>query len=70
MKILAVRIGDKYGPEYEKYLEKKLPSHEFIWIREPYHPDVQLQWNKMWAMQLDIDEPICVLDIDILQNSW
>jgi len=66
MKILAVRIGDKYGPEYEKYLEKKLPGHEFIWIRKPYDTDVVLQWNKMWGMQLDIDEPICVMDIDIL----
>ena len=34
MKILAVRIGDKYGPEYETYLERKLPF-EFIWVREP-----------------------------------
>ena len=48
MKIVAVRIGDKYGPEYEKYLEKKLPNHEFIWVREPYDDGVVLQWNKMW----------------------
>ena len=34
MKIVAVRIGDRYGPEYEKYLEEKLPEHEFIWVRE------------------------------------
>ena len=33
MKILAVRIGEKYGPEYETYLEKKLPNHEFIWVK-------------------------------------
>ena len=26
MKILSVRIGDKYGPEYEKYLEKNYPT--------------------------------------------
>ena len=65
-KILCVRIGEKYGPEYETYLEKKLPEHEFIWIREPYHNQVTLQWNKMWGMQLDIDEPICVMDIDVL----
>ena len=65
-KILCVRIGEKYGPEYETYLEKKLPEHEFIWIREPYHDQVTLQWNKMWGMQLDIDEPICVMDIDVL----
>ena len=66
MKILAVRIGEKYGPEYETYLEKKLPDHEFVWVREPYDDGVVLQWNKMWGMQLDIDEPICVMDIDVL----
>ena len=66
MKILAVRIGEKYGPEYETYLEKKLPDHEFVWVREPYDDRVVLQWNKMWGMQLDIDEPICVMDIDVL----
>ena len=69
MKIVAVRIGNKYGIEYEKYLEKKLPQHEFIWIHEPYHPDVKLQWNKMLGMQLDIDETICVMDIDILLTN-
>ena len=41
-------------------------NHNFIWIREQYHTKVTLQWNKMWGMQLDIDEPICVMDIDIL----
>ena len=66
MKILAIRIGEKYGPEYETYLEKKLPKHEFVWVREPYDDGVILQWNKMWGMQLDIDEPICVMDIDVL----
>ena len=66
MKIFAVRIGDKYGPEYEDYLNKKLSKYNIIWIREPYHPKVTLQWNKMWGMQLDQDEPICVMDIDIL----
>ena len=58
MKIIAVRIGDKYGIEYEKYLEKKLLQYEIIWIHEPYHPDVKLQWNKMLGMQLEINEPI------------
>ena len=66
MKIFAVRIGDKYGPEYETYLEKKLSDYEMVWIREPYDSRVALQWNKMWAMQLDIDEPICIMDIDVL----
>jgi len=68
MKILAVRIGEKYGPEYEDYLEKKLSGEGYTleWIREPYHPKVTLQWNKMWGMQLDQDDPICVMDIDVL----
>ena len=62
MKIFAVRIGDKYGPEYETYLEKKLSDYEMVWIREPYHSDVQLQWNKIYAMNTGIDEPVCVID--------
>ena len=66
MKIVAVRIGDKYGPEYEKYLESKLPEHEFIWVREPINDKIQLQWNKMYAMNLDIDEPVVVMDIDVV----
>ena len=66
MKIIAVRIGDRYGPEYETYLESKLSEYEFIWIREPIRSDVVLQWNKMYGMNLDIDEPVCVMDIDVL----
>jgi len=66
MKIVCVRIGDRYGPEYESYLESKLPEYEFIWIREPIQNNVQLQWNKMYGMSLDIKEPICVMDIDVL----
>ena len=66
MKIFAVRIGDRYGPEYEQYLEAKLPEYEFVWIREQIHPDVLMQWNKMSAMNSGIDEPVCVMDIDML----
>ena len=66
MDIVAVRIGEKYGSEYETYLENKLSEHNFIWIREPYDERVTLQWNKMWGMQLDQDEPLCVMDIDVL----
>ena len=66
MKIFAVRIGDKYGPAYENYLEKKLSEYEMIWIREPYDERVKLQWNKMLAMNRNIDEPVCVMDIDVL----
>jgi hypothetical protein len=66
MDIVAIRIGTKYGQEYEDYLNKKLSKHNIIWIHEPYHPDVTLQWNKMWGMQMNTDEPICVMDIDVL----
>ena len=66
MKIIAVRIGDRYGPEYETHLESKLPEYEFVWIREPIRDDIVLQWNKMYGMNLDIDEPVCVVDIDVL----
>ena len=66
MKLVTARIGNKYGSEYETYLEKKLPDYEFIWAREPIQDNVQLQWNKMYGMNLDIDEPICVMDIDVL----
>ena len=64
--ILCIRIGDKYGPEYEEYLEDKLSKYNIHWIHEPYNDRVTLQWNKMWGMQLDQDEPICVMDIDVL----
>lgn len=58
--IYAVRIGDKYGPEFEEYHESKLGP--INWIRdEQIGP---LQWNKLIPMSMDIDEPICVIDID------
>lgn len=66
MKIFAVRIGDRYGLEYEKYLERKLPEYELNWIREPIQDDILMQWNKMSVMNMDIDEPVVVMDIDVL----
>ena len=66
MKIVAVRIGDRYGQEYEDYLESKLSDYEFIWVREELQPNIKLQWNKIYGMMLDTDEPICVMDIDVL----
>lgn len=66
MQIIAVRIGDRYGPEYEEYLESKLPEYDFTWIREPMAENIKLQWNKLYGMTLDIDEPVCVMDIDVL----
>ena len=66
MKIVIVRIGDKYGPEYETYLRKKLSDYELVWIHKPIQDSIWYQWNKMAAMNLNVDEPICVMDIDIL----
>ena len=64
MKILCVRIGNKYGPEYEDYINSKLDN--VIWIREPFDERVKFQWNKLIGMTYDIDEPLVVIDIDIL----
>lgn len=66
MKIYCVRIGNRYGPEYESYINEKLSNYDVQWIREPIHPSVKLQWNKMYPMSLDLKEPICVIDIDLL----
>lgn len=65
-KIFAVRIGERYGIEYENYLNKKLCDYDITWIREPYDQKIKLQWNKMYPMSLDIDEPVVVMDIDLL----
>ena len=65
MKIFAVRIGDRYGPEYESYLQAKLPEYEFNWIREPIQHDILMQWNKMVVMNMDIDEPVVLSLIHI-----
>ena len=66
MKIYCFRIGNKYGPEYEDYINEKLKDYDVVWIREPYDKRVALQWNKMLCMALDTEEPIVVLDIDVI----
>ena len=69
MRIYCVRIGDKYGPEYEDYLESKLGK--IFWIREEIKPNIPLQWNKLLPMGLGLKEPVCVIDIDIvLENDY
>ena len=71
MQIHLFRIGNKYGPEYEIYLNKKLKEYNVVWHREAFDKRVALQWNKMLCMNLDIDEPIVVMDIDlILLNNY
>jgi hypothetical protein len=61
-RVFAVRIGDKYGPHYEDYINSKIPN--VTWIRE--ESIGKLQWNKLIPMSLDIDEPVVVIDIDML----
>lgn len=63
MEIRAVRVGNRYGPEYEDYLKSKLPSIQFL---NEEQNGLQLQWNKLNFFSLDIDEPVCVIDIDIV----
>ena len=54
MKIFCVRIGEKYGQEYETYINEKLSRYDITWIREPFDSRIKLQWNKMYAMSKDI----------------
>ena len=60
-RVYAVRTGNKYGPEYEDYINPKIPN--VTWIRE--ETIGKHQWNKLIPMSLDIDEPVCVIDIDV-----
>ena len=62
MRIFAVRIGKKFGQDVEDYINSKLPN--VTWIRDSL-PGVNLQWNKMRVMIMDIDEPVVVIDIDL-----
>ena len=66
-KIYAVRVGKKYGIEFEDYINSKFP--EVNWIHE--ETVGVRQWNKLLPMSLDIDEPVCVIDIDqIFLNNY
>lgn len=58
--VYAVRIGNKYGIEFEEYINSKIPH--VTWIRE--ESIGKLQWNKLLPMSYDIDEPVVVIDID------
>jgi hypothetical protein len=68
VKVYAVRVGDKYGVEHEEYLKSKLPDITFL--RDSEHPFLR-QWNKLRFMEIDTDDPICVIDLDIeLMNDY
>ena len=60
-RVFAVRIGDRYDQKVEDYINSKLDN--VTWIRE--ETIGKLQWNKLVPMGMDIDEPVCVIDIDI-----
>ena len=64
MKIFCVRVGTRYGKQYEDYINSKLDN--VIWLHEQIHPYILGQWNKLHGMTFDLDEPLLVLDIDIL----
>ena len=61
-RVFAVRVGDKYGPHYEEYINSKIPN--VTWIKEEVVGP--RQWNKLYPMSLDIDEPVVVIDIDMM----
>jgi hypothetical protein len=68
VKVFAVRVGNRYGPEYEDYLRSKIPNIEFLTQPEP---DLIWQWNKMHFFNYDCEEPIVVIDVDIeLHNNY
>ena len=66
MQVFCIRVGNKLGQLYEEYLKEKLFEYDFICIKEPYDQNVSYQWNKLYLMNLNIDEPICVINPDIL----
>ena len=61
-KVFAVRVRDKYGQEVEDYINSKISN--VTWIRDEL-PGIDLQWNKLRVMNMDIDEPVLVIDIDM-----
>ena len=61
-------MGDKYGPEYEEYLNSKLGDVTFIRVSMP---QFIRQWNKIRLFQWPVKGPICVIDVDIeLVNDY
>lgn len=62
VKIFAVRVGNRYGSEYEDYLRTKIPNIQFL---NKEKENFKLQWNKLHFFNSSFKEPICVIDIDI-----
>ena len=61
-KVFAVRVREKYGQDVEDYINSKISN--VTWIRDEL-PGIDLQWNKLRVMNMDIDEPVLVIDIDM-----
>jgi hypothetical protein len=62
VKVFAVRVGNRYGREYEEYLRSKIPHIQFL---NEEKEEFKLQWNKLHFFNLDLDKPIVVIDIDL-----
>lgn len=71
MRVFCVRIGEKYDIRYEEYLNKKLNDigYQITWIRQAFDDRVALQWNKLEVMRYKINEPVVVMDIDLLLTN-
>jgi len=71
MRIYCVRIGEKYDIRYEEYLNRKLEDigYKITWLRQPFDDRVALQWNKLEVMRYKINEPVVVMDIDLLLTN-
>lgn len=67
LKVFAVSIGEKY--KYcEQYLKRKIPDIHFL---KESKENFLLQWNKLHFFNLDLEEPVCVIDLDVLfVNSY
>jgi hypothetical protein len=62
MKVFAVSIGQKY--QYcEQYLKTKVPNITFL---KEGKENFLFQWNKLHFFKMDLNEPVCVIDLDIL----
>ena len=68
VRVFAVRVGDKYGPDYEDYLRSKIPDIDFIRVSMP---QFIRQWNKIRFFNKPLNEAICVIDVDVeLTNDY
>jgi len=66
LRVYTVRVGDKYGPEYEERIRERIPHIEVL-----HEGPWNLQWNKISFFNVQGPDPVVVLDIDIdLVNDY